>query len=211
MKITRLTLALALLSAALLAGSGCEQKNGARRTAASEVRPSISPVRQDQFGGAPLELLTNPLLIRICSLAADPHSPVKFDTNVNEFQLVYSYMEGQNVVTEHIPLRYCPWSGVELPESLRSTGRLGSGDETRANSLIEKLQGISAIEDAERILGTPDYRYGPQDQTNEPGYYRLGPPGRFPKQITYTKLGKSLRLTIAEDAQGEVHVFTFPQ
>lgn len=56
--------------------------------------------------------------------AQKSNSPVQFNVNVNEYQIVHEYDLNGEHFTARYPLIYCPWTGVKLPKSRRPDAQL---------------------------------------------------------------------------------------
>jgi hypothetical protein len=82
--------------------------------------------------------------------AANPDLPIRFDPDLNEYQIVWPIGDGYGSML----LYHCPFCGGRTPKSLRETLFA-----TVPNEEYERLhvltRGIKSIEDAIRILGTP--------------------------------------------------------
>ena len=95
------------------------------------------------------------------NFAADPESPIIFDSKTNEFHLKW----GKDHARTNI-LYYCSFCGGKLPKSIRDGlfARVTDSEMVRLQQLTEKIE---TIEDAIQTLGTPDHdlRNGNSDKT----------------------------------------------
>jgi hypothetical protein len=74
------------------------------------------------------------LVTSLAKEVTNPFSPIKFDAEVNEYQLVYGYDTNEvaggvtNAVryTFYCPLLYNPWTGEKLSDSTRPAAILRS-------------------------------------------------------------------------------------
>jgi hypothetical protein len=83
--------------------------------------------------------------------AADPNSPIRYDPDINEYSIVFACGEASGSMC----IYHCPFCGGRTPESGRGALFAKLPDQES-----ERLAGLTAdiktIEDAWRILGTPE-------------------------------------------------------
>jgi hypothetical protein len=83
--------------------------------------------------------------------AADPNTPIRYDPEVNEYAIVYSWgTDGYGSMC----IYHCPFCGGRTPESRRDTlfAVVPNEEYERLHALTA---GIKSVEDAVRVLGTP--------------------------------------------------------
>lgn len=128
--------------------------------------------------------------------ALRPGFPIQYDTNLGEYQLVYSYMEGADQVVSRMPLKYCPWTGTQLPGSMRD-GMFNVVSSNEVLRIEARLQGVKTLNDAKQVLGIPD------DAT--------GPLGDVKMQWTYDHVSETASIIIQELKDGSITIGYLPK
>jgi hypothetical protein len=162
---------------------------------------SLLPARRRNAAGAealkpPSEGVAAQKLSILLQIAADTNSPIKFDRKFNEFQLVYTRSKDRETTVVTRPIKFCPWTGIRLPES----GRAAAFEEPSRRErewVIQRLQNASTIEAISRALGKADLTFGRSDS--------------FQQQLTYTNLAKTFDVIVQQSQDGQASVFFLPK
>ena len=134
MKITRLLPTTNALVTAVLLCSSCSREEQTRTTTLGQLTSTTVQLANSPTPGSQSNATNHDAThlqsssatydeshYRMYELASDPDSPLKYDTNLSEFQLVYSQRspDPRTKITVTIPLEYDPWTGTKLPPSKR--------------------------------------------------------------------------------------------
>jgi hypothetical protein len=173
-----------LLIAALLAViAALWFRKGPRQTPNGAEKPVPSPLRRQATGDTSLaETLRK----------ERPEFPIKFDADMNEFQLLHSYTNtvGERLVSRWI-LYYDPFTGQRLPESTRGS-LFETPDAGDLSDLAARLRDVTKLEDVRRILGQPDDVFPAN--------------GDIRQQWTYSRLSKTVRVIVQETTNGHMKI-----
>ena len=117
-------------------------------------------------------------------LAAEKGSPIIYDKQVGEYQLVWTNREANTTVVKTVPLKFDPFTGREL--SSRRGELFAEPSQAESEAVDKKLRHCRGIDDVIRQFGKPD-RVWPKVR----GYSQYDFEGRF----------ETLKLTVkvAED------------
>src|SRR5258708_2971348 len=98
---------------------------------------------------------------RLDQLVAEKGSPVIYDKQVGEYQLVWTNHDSGNTIIHHVPLEFDPFTG----KGLRSRrGELFAEPSEAELKLVEKkLRNCRGIDDVIKQFGKPD-RVWPKDK-----------------------------------------------
>jgi hypothetical protein len=111
----------------------------------------MTGVHSDSRPRYPDGMASDELRIGDCGMpdrwVVDPHFPVEFDEEMNEYHVVHKGARAQ--------MRYCFWCGGRLPESKRGTF-FTTPDMAEMAEVEALLKGAKSHEDVVRILGPPD-------------------------------------------------------
>lgn len=95
--------------------------------------------------------------------AADPNTPIRYDPELNEYSIIYSWgAEGYGSMC----IYHCPFCGGRTPESRRED-LFTAVPESEYERLRALTTGIKSVDDAIRILGNPTRD---EPSTLPPGY-----------------------------------------
>lgn len=140
--------------------------------------------------------------------ADDPRSPIVFDPKLNEYNFEYTSPcsdEACAVGKAYLRIYHCPFCGGAAPESKRNLlfAVISPEEQRRLNEL---LSGIKSVEDAFRVLGTPDHDdpHGLTVQQRE----REGtaPTRRSYRSLTYSQLSDTAEVILTDYRADGVHV-----
>jgi len=123
--------------------------------------------------------------------ANDPHFPVEFDAEMNEYHMV---RDGAKAL-----MLYCSWCGGRLPESKRGTF-FTTPDPAEMAEVESLLKDVDSHEDVVRLLGPPDeiHELGGSDWDKATGAVLA----RWDRHYRYSKRWKSLVLYVPVIIEG---------
>ena len=87
-------------------------------------------------------------------LVKDTNNPIKYDKEVEEYQIVYESQENGKKISHSIPLYYSPFTGEKL-----TSGRdklFTKPSKREMETIATKIQGAKTLEEIEQRLGKPD-------------------------------------------------------
>ena len=132
--------------------------------------------------------------------ADDPDSPIIFDPETNEYQFVPDSTEKYAMILYH-----CPICGGKAPASKRALLFATISDVERER-LYGLLEGINVLDDAIRILGTPDDDQ-PRGVTESSSENDGHPPvSRSFRVLIYDRLSETVTVSIADSLDGRARV-----
>jgi hypothetical protein len=130
--------------------------------------------------------------IVLSELISDPSSPIKFDPEVGEYQLVYKTVRDGEQIEQTYILKYSPFTGARLPSRREDLFMKPSAAEIRL--VKSKFSKAKTLQDVERSLGPPD-----DVVTNSHG---------FRVEYIYRKRFDTLEVIVQERTDGRV-VFSY--
>ncbi|WP_425617559.1 hypothetical protein NA78x_001240 [Anatilimnocola sp. NA78] len=139
--------------------------------------------------------------------ADDPHSPIVFDSAMNEYRFEYLDPEGNGEPHSiaSLCIYHCPFCGGAAPESTRGKWFAEVAPE-EMNRLMGLFQGIKSAEDAIATLGPPTHD-DPAGESVRRALLdgSLGPTQVF-RTLRYSNLSTTAEVSFNQAADGTTHL-----
>jgi hypothetical protein len=126
---------------------------------------------------------------RLDELVAEKGSPVIYDKQVGEYQLVWTNHVAGNTIIHQVPLSFDPFTGKELRS--RREELFAEPSEAEQKIVFKKLRNCRGIDDLIKEFGKPD-RVWPKDK--DTGY----------SQYDFEKQFETLKLTVRVAQDGSL-------
>ncbi|MGA2527325.1 MAG: hypothetical protein ABSF79_12030 [Smithellaceae bacterium] len=131
------------------------------------------------------------------------NSPIQYDKEVEEYQLVYETQENNKKISHFITLRFSPFTGEKLTSGRDKLFTKPSPSEIQR--IKSKIQGTKTLEEIEQILGKPDSVFN-----GKPMHHAFS--GKEVKsdiktQYTYSNLSDSTEVVITLHDDGKLSTY----
>ena len=139
--------------------------------------------------------------------AQNPFSPIKFDSEMNEYRIEYGDPEGDGPPRSvgALNIYHCPFCGGAAPESRRAQW-FATVPPEESDRLLKLFEGIKSIDEAIAAFGPPsnDLPNGETETRRLPDG-NLGPTKRF-RTLLYSNLSESAEVRFSEAADGAIQL-----
>ncbi|MDB4928153.1 MAG: hypothetical protein JWM10_637 [Myxococcaceae bacterium] len=144
----------------------------------------------------------------LADAAADPQSPIVFDPKLNGYNFEYpDPCSDERCAAGKASLRiyHCPFCGGAAPKSKRDLlfAVISPEEQRRLNQL---LTGINSVEDAYRVLGTPDHDDPHGLTVKQPEREGTAPTRKTDRSLTYSQLSETAEVILTDYCPDGVHV-----
>lgn len=144
----------------------------------------------------------------LADAAADPQSPIVFDPKLNEYNFEYPDPccdEGSAAGKASLRIYHCPFCGGAAPKSKRALlfAVISEEEQRRLNQI---LTGIKSVEDAYRVLGTPDHDDPHGLIVKQPEREGTAPTRKTYRSLTYSRLSETAEVILTDYCPNGVHV-----